>query len=341
MLAAEGGLSLPFEIHSWAEISDRYTDTLLLGNGASIAVDERFHYESLKQHAIENGLLNEDVQSLFDYFHTEDFELVLRIVWQATNVNVALQIEDEKTEAAYRHVRDCLIAAVRDIHPEHNDVSDKLPSVAAYMKGFDNVISLNYDLIVYWAMMHGNDLDNRHLFKDCFVRSEFDDDWSRFREVYGDIDSCSLVFYPHGNLILARDKIENERKISSQSNNRLLENILEKWQRGSYVPLFVSEGTVQQKQKSIQSSYYLNTVYREVLTSVQDSLVVYGWGVGEHDQHILDRVAKSGIDRIAFSVVDNDQAYCNRVNQLIRDNFSEQCEVLFFDARSPNCWVNP
>lgn len=330
---------MPFEIHPWTEISDRFTDTLLLGNGASIAVDKRFRYRSLKQHAIDNGLFSVDVESLFDFFHTDDFELVLRIVWQATNVNKALDIDDQKTEQAYKHVRDCLIAAVRDIHPEHGLVSDQLPAIAKYMKGFNKVVSLNYDLIVYWAMMYGNELKDRHMFKDCFLGSEFDDDWSRFSDSYGNHDHCSLVFYPHGNLILARDKIENERKISSGAGG-LLESILNKWERGSYVPLFVSEGTEQQKQKSIQSSAYLHTVYREVLTSVQDSLVVFGWGVGEHDLHILKRVAKSKVSRIAFSVLGDDQAYCNRVSQLVRDEFHQPCEVVFFDSESPECWIN-
>lgn len=330
---------MAFKIHTWSDISERFSDNLLLGNGASISVDNRFRYQSLKQHAIENGLFNVDVESLFDFFHTDDFELILRIVWQATNVNKALEIEDQKTEKAYRHVRDCLIAAVRDIHPEHGDLSDRLPSLATFMKRFDKVLSLNYDLIVYWAMMYGNELNNRHMFKDCFVRSKFDDEWSKFEEPYGNHDSCTSVFYPHGNLVLARDKLENERKITSDGDG-LLESILQKWSNGSYVPLFVSEGTEQQKKKSIQSSYYLNTVYREVIPSIQESLVVYGWGVGEHDLHIIERLAKSNIRRIAFSVFGNDQAFCNRISQLILDEFPQRCDVFFFDCNSPDCWIN-
>lgn len=67
---------------------------------------------------------------------------------------------------------------------------------------------------------------------------------------------------------------------------------------------------------------------------------MYGRGVGEHDLHILYRVAKSSIERSAFSVAANDQANCNMVNLLVRDNFDEQCEFFFFDAESPTCWAN-
>lgn len=330
---------MPFEIYPWSDISDQFSDNLLLGNGASIAVDERFKYSSLKEHAIDNGLVTEDVQSLFDFFRTDDFELVLRIVWQSTNVNAALHIEDNKTEQAYRHVRDCLIDSVRDIHPEYGEVEDHLPSIATFMKGFKTIASLNYDLIAYWAMMYGNELKNGHRFKDCFSGKSFDDDWKRFREPYGDDTDSSLVFYPHGNLVLARDKLENERKIASAGTG-LLESILGKWARGSYVPLFVSEGTKGQKKKSIQTSFYLNTVYREVLPSFSNSVVFYGWGAGEQDRHILDQIARSKPRKVAFSVRNSDQGYCNRVNELVKQVCGKGCEAFFYDSASAGCWNN-
>jgi hypothetical protein len=330
---------LPFEIHPWSEISDQFSDNLLLGNGASIAVDDRFKYRSLKEHAIENGLFRKDVQSLFDFFRTDDFELVLRIVWQSTNVNTALDIEDDKTEQAYRHVRDCLIDAVRDIHPEYGEVEDHLPSIASFMKGFKTIASLNYDLIVYWAMMYGNELRNGHRFKDCFPGKSFDDDWNRFREPYVNDRDSSLVFYPHGNLILARDKLENERKIASAGSG-LLESILGKWARGSYVPLFVSEGTRGQKKKSIKTSFYLNTVCREVLPSFANSVVFYGWGAGEEDQHILEQIARSRPRKVAFSVRNDDQGSCNRLNELVKQVCGGDCEAFFYDRASAGCWNN-
>ncbi|WP_161935562.1 replication protein RepA [Burkholderia pseudomallei] len=42
------------------------------------------------------------------------------------------------------------------------------------------------------------------------------------------------------------------------------------------------KATAEQKVASIRSSYYLSTVYREVLPSERESLVIYGWGFGEH-----------------------------------------------------------
>lgn len=336
-LSRKGDLSLLFEILDWADIKNDFDGTIVLGNGASIAVDDHFAYGSLKQHATENGFLTTDVQKIFEFFKTDDFELILRIVWQATNVNKALNIEDKQTEAAYQHVRDCLIAAVRDIHSEHEAIKNQIPRIYNFLKGFKKVISLNYDLIVYWTMMYGNDIPDHHAFKDCFLSGSFDDDWRRFEEPIGNQNECTLVFYPHGSLVFARDKIENERKINSGQEG-LLEGILKELVTGHYVPLFVSEGTSEQKVKSIQSSYYLNTVYREVLTSLNSNLVLYGWGLGEHDLHILKRMVKSRIDQVAVSVYGNDQAYCNRIHQIFKDYFRQPCNIVFFDSQSQCCW---
>ncbi|TOQ20858.1 DUF4917 family protein, partial [Vibrio parahaemolyticus] len=108
---------MPYEIKKWSDLKRRYKGTLLIGNGASISVDKSFAYKSLKEHAVEHGLLTQNVKKLFKYFNTDDFELVLRLVWQANKVNLALDIKDNATKKAYEHVRECLIKSVRSIHP--------------------------------------------------------------------------------------------------------------------------------------------------------------------------------------------------------------------------------
>ncbi len=238
---------MPFEIRPWEAIVENYGCTILLGNGASISVNPSFSYTSLLQHATEQNLLPDDAQQLFNFFKTNDFELVLRIVWQASNVNRSLRIPDERTHATYVALRDCLIQTVRDIHPEHGAVSAHLPTIYQFLKRFQTVISLNYDLVVYWAITYGLDIDDRHAFKDCFVGGgTFNDDWQRFRQPIRGERSTSLVFYPHGSLVLCRNLVEQERKIHNLQDG-LLEAVLQCWQDGQVVPLFVSEGTWSQK----------------------------------------------------------------------------------------------
>ncbi|WP_225011092.1 DUF4917 family protein, partial [Pseudomonas aeruginosa] len=161
---------MPYPVVPWEHVAPNYhRGTILLGNGASIAVSPSFGYGSLLDHAQRAGLLGADVQQLFGFFRTSDFELILRLVWQASNVNRSLQIPDNRTHQAYLNVRECLIQAVRDVHPAYDLVSGHLPSMYQFLRGFDTVISLNYDLLVYWTMTYGLDIQDGHLFKDCFL----------------------------------------------------------------------------------------------------------------------------------------------------------------------------
>lgn len=59
---------MPHQILNWMDIFEDFNETVLLGNGASISVNRSFRYGSLKDHAIDNGLLTRSVQRLFAYF---------------------------------------------------------------------------------------------------------------------------------------------------------------------------------------------------------------------------------------------------------------------------------
>lgn len=329
---------MPFEICNWGDIAQNYYGgSLLLGNGASISIDNRFAYQSLLAHAREENLLTQDIQQLFNFFNTSDFELILRLVWQASNVNQSLSIQDERTHAAYVRVRDCLIQSVRNVHPEYQEISEHLPPIYEFLKTFKTVLSLNYDLILYWAIMYGVNIPDHHSLKDCFVSGQFDGNWCRLRmPIYGD-RSTTLAFYPHGSLVLSRNRVETEFKILNAGIG-LLESILQAWESEQVVPLFVSEGTPQQKINAIQSSGYLNTVYREVLANLEPALVIYGWGFWEQDLYILQRIALSRIQRVAVSVYMGDQAYCNRVSHIMSQYLGNQTQVHFFHSDSPGCW---
>jgi hypothetical protein len=61
-------------IRSWNEIKTRYNSTLLLGNGASMAIDPCFSYRSLKDAAAAD-LITVNIQKAFDYLNTQDSNL--------------------------------------------------------------------------------------------------------------------------------------------------------------------------------------------------------------------------------------------------------------------------
>ncbi len=326
------------DIHKWFDISDQFNEGLLLGNGASIAIHEGFRYDSLYEAAQKNGHLSGDAIDIFKAFEATDFEFVLRRLWHAKLVNQALGIESGRVGEAYWEVRKALITTVRDCHVLYDDASPHLVSLYRFMKPFSTVLSLNYDLIVYWAMMAGNqELGN--WFKDAFYRSAFREDWSTVREPYGGAEGSTLVFYPHGNLILARNPEGEEIKLNVGHAPDLLNSILAMWEDGDVAPLFVSEGTTEKKHRAIEGSSYLHRVFREVISDIGSSLVVYGWSLSKQDKHILDQLRKAGIKKVAISVYGDDEVYMARMAQSFIDIGVK--EVIFFDAESPGCWLHP
>ncbi|HBS2769829.1 TPA: DUF4917 family protein [Klebsiella quasipneumoniae subsp. similipneumoniae] len=43
----------------------------------------------------------------------------------------------------------------------------------------------------------------------------------------------------------------------------------------------------------------------------------------------------------AMSVFGGDQAYCNRIFQIIHDVLGAHIAVEFFNSESPGCWIHP
>ncbi|BAN51103.1 DUF4917 family protein [Metapseudomonas resinovorans] len=325
-------------ILTWGEIQDRFTDSLLLGNGASMAVHADFGYGSLFETARLNGHITPQVAEIFDQFGVNDFELVLRRLWQAKLVIQALEIPPGRVDEAYAEVRNALIATVRDAHVRYEDAEPHLAWIYPFMARFTTVASLNYDLIVYWAAMMGNRDIGRH-FKDGFINGVFCEDWQELRQPYRGARGATLFFYPHGNLALTRTQDHGESKIGTQDNGRLLDAILQRWEQGTAVPLFVCEGTSAHKKQSIEGSSYLQRVYREVISSIGPSLVIYGWSLSEQDQHIVNQLRRRPPQRVAVSVRGNDQAFAQRAEEALLQAGIE--EVVFFDSASPGCWNNP
>lgn len=80
------------ELKTWQDLSGISFDTLILGNGASISLDESFSYTSFFDSAFED---QERIKKIFDSYSTRDFEFIMDKLWHADNINSFLDIEDE------------------------------------------------------------------------------------------------------------------------------------------------------------------------------------------------------------------------------------------------------
>lgn len=355
------------ELFDWRDICDDFGDTLVLGNGASVAVHDKFRYTSLKEEARCKGFLsasdrNEDdvraggavdAEGVFELLETDDFEVVLNLLWHARYVNERLSIDEENTEAAYELVRDALVKTVHAVHCERNEIEEYLGAIHRFMGRFGIVLSLNYDLIVYWALLAGIGA-NYGRFMDCFMGDRtFDPDWARHISSASSNSRHTLVFYPHGNLLLTTNLLEGERKVFAEGRY-ISDQIGNAW-KGGRTPLFVSEGRPEDKENKIKKSGYLRTVYGEVMGNLGDTVVIYGWEFSyekNNDTHLLGRLFEKRKEKVAVSIYrprfDGDEEalelHCRTVKNDIAKAASRtgvrHPKVVFFDAESEGCWIH-
>ena len=83
-----------FKIHKWKDIQDKFTNKLLLGNGASRAVWDKFKYSSLYKEAQKAGRLDVNLVQLFADFRTRDCEYILMLLSQTNKVNRIISIKE-------------------------------------------------------------------------------------------------------------------------------------------------------------------------------------------------------------------------------------------------------
>ncbi|WP_157091975.1 DUF4917 family protein, partial [Proteus myxofaciens] len=213
---------------------------------------------------------------------------------------------------------------------------------AQFIKQFNTIFSLNYDIMLYWTIMQVNDNHPYPLFKDCFTHRYFNEDFEDFREYRG--NTSSLVFYPHGNLILAKDENDEELKLTINNSNNLIDQISNNWNDNNYSPLFVSEGTSEDKLKTIRSSNYLTRIYHEAIPTINDSLLILGWSMGTHDEHILKQIPFNKIRHLGIVVyMDNNvQNTCNYFYSTLQQyNINPDDLTVYFIAHdSAQLWAN-
>lgn len=334
------------ELYKWDTIKNRFKlGTLLLGNGSSIAVDNRLSYKSLYDQVCNSGKLSNEVLGIFKYFNTTNFEFIMKLLLEASQINTVLNINEIKPINYYYELRNALINTVREIHPTYKQVERLLPNISDFLSDFKTVFTLNYDLLVYWAMLVGNEKFKCQWFKDAFVNGFFEYKYNFLYDRYGSAGGSTLVFYPHGSLFLATDTFNNETKlIRSESKERLLETVLSKWREKDIIPLFVSEGTTDKKFQAITRSGYLNSVYNSMLNDT-GPIVIYGWSAGEQDEHIFNSIDHEGVKAIAKSVHvlnTNWETDCEIFkNRISRTRHLADVDVYFFDSASDGCWIYP
>jgi Domain of unknown function (DUF4917) len=262
--------------------------SLLLGNGFSARY---FSYRSLLDKA--DLKVNDPVRVLFDRLKTVDFERVVKALEGASEVEMAYGNREHAKGLVVDagRVREALEHAIRGTHPAHREeIEDVIPSCVAFLSPFDEVFTLNYDLLLNWVSLS----DEAHL-TDGFGlgerRNGFQGPFKR--------DAYCKVYDLHGGLHLFRNGSDVEKRIAGPTG--VIDAIAQTITTDKRFPIYVAEGTSPAKLARIKSNDYLSHCYEKVGASV-GSFFVFGHSADPNDAHIYQALFRSKIKHLYFCI---------------------------------------
>lgn len=341
--------------------SDQFSKRhLLLGNGFSIACRaDIFHYGSLFGQADFSNV--PEVVAVFDALGTQDFEAAIRALENAAKILPAYVAHgDEAIATMLKHaaaLKEILVQTIAGNHPHiPSDIpDDKFWACRRFLSHFlagdkpGCVFTLNYDLLLYWTLMHGDmpfddpiDLG----INDGFGNDEDDPD-ADYVVWQGETNAHSAcVLFLHGALHLFDSGKELQKYTWVRKGVPLVDQAREALARDEY-PLFVAEGTSAQKKTKIRHNAYLYQGFKQFTANVQQGkhcMFIFGHSLAENDDHILKRIGKGRLKKLYVGIYGDP---LDAVNQTIMQRAQALAglrhekwplEVVFYDAASANVW---
>ncbi len=265
---------------NWEEVTAERDDwaALLVGNGLSRNVWDGFGYPSLFDKA---GDLTAPDRNLFEALGTRNFARVLGELASAIRMAEALGQDPEPYLARYKSVQLALGRAVQAVHVKYSSVEEgTLERIGRVLQQQEYVFSTNYDLIVYWAMQ----AVGYNGLCDCFWCDRYS-----FDPADCDVpEPRTPVYFLHGALHLVVMGSGVTRKLVSGNLETLLDQFGKPLDGDDQVrPLLITEGSAQHKLQGIEGNDYLSHALDQ-LGKCDLPMVVFGSGLGEQDQHLVD-----------------------------------------------------
>ncbi len=319
---------------------------VLLGNGFSMAYEpERFSFTTLLESAVADKIIEKDsyVYKVFQKLETADFESVMRILNETEKVvdvyeadpNLRKQLLDDAD-----NLKEYLVTIITNNHPTNSTDIDakKKDSCVTFLRNFDKIFTLNYDLLLYWSVIHSSSEETE--FTDGFGNDE--DSEHEGYVVYKNKRSFK-VHYLHGALHLFDAGDQIIKKTYKNSGIELITQVRNSLSSGIY-PVFISEGDSSQKMTKIIHNGYLNHCYR-CLKEVNRDLVILGTYLKDNDNHILDGLLQGTVKNIFLGVSREDSPDVEKIRSRIagfnRDKTPAKQKILhLYDYRTANIWNN-
>ncbi|MGJ7474197.1 DUF4917 family protein [Pseudomonas fulva] len=309
----------------WSDLADQSPcETLLVGNGASRAFWKPFGYFSLYEEAQragrKKGLAISD-QALFKSLGTELFEPVLTALNTTVRTNAALAINSTAPLNRYYSIKEALIHAVRTVHMPWSAMPEAaLSTLNQALRGYRNVYTSNYDLLLVWAVQH-----DPKGFAELFDEQGFFD----VRRTGG---QGTRVLHLHGGMHLLKlpDGTTRQRSASSAE---MLEGFAVNVP--GEVPLFVNEERSDEKLRAIRSSDYLSWSLGQ-LASEHQGMCLFGQHLDSNDRHLLDAIRSARPSHLAIAIRPLGEASVINQKRHFTSRFEDMPDTTlhFFDAQT-------
>lgn len=326
---------------------------LLLGNGFSLALKpDIFSYESLFQNADFANAPN--IPNVFKALGTQDFEIVIRRLQDAATVIEVYRADLRGTLADELRrdcaiVKDALVSAIARRHPDRPyDISKTQYSACrAFLNRFDYIFTLNYDVLLYWALMQ-SEVDNLSLRPDDGFRHP--EEGVDLSYVSWQQANSATVHYLHGALHLFDQNTEIIKYTWSKTDRAIVDQIREALEENKY-PLFVAEGSTESKVDRILHNAYLHKALRSFESccgSSKNAIVVFGHSLADNDMHILRCIAAGGTFAMVVGIYGDPSSASNAMlitnaehiaaprSEKRGDRFP--LDIIYFDAASAKIW---
>jgi hypothetical protein len=317
----------------------------LLGNGFSIACRPGiFVYGRLFERAIFSGL-SPNARKAFDALGTQDFERVIKALRDAREILKVYRSSDTDLLESLKNdadgLRELLVETIAACHPAYPaEINEsEYEACRTFIGHFDNIYTLNYDLLLYWAQMHTE--PGRGPNSDDGFRKPEDD----FEAPYVTWEPTSShkqnMWFLHGALHLFDAGHEIQKYTWINTGVRLIEQIREALSL-DYYPIFVSEGTSNEKMVRIKHNDYLAKAYRS-FSEIQNCLFIYGHSLAKNDDHILKKIEKGKLKKVYLSIFGSPDSPDNK--QIIARAKAMQAarkfgtlDVMFYSAETARVW---
>lgn len=322
----------------WKSLAKDFGNSdLLLGNGFSLNISDRFAYKSLFKEFLKKCSRKD--HHIFKSFETPNFEFILEKLLHAIFVNRIFGIDDariEEMEEASQCLKDGLVETIQDIHPLAGDIDkERLESIGDQLSNFNHIFTLNYDLFLYRIILILNDKHRRgesvgqysDYFWDnydtqflCFATSE-------------EFEGYKHPYYLHGALFLFKEASYDLKLRRETDSSTQLVTLIKDAIQGGRMPLFVSEGTHEDKLEAIRQSDYLKFALNR-LKEAESSLAVFGTSLSNPDQHIVDAINRNDRD-LAISIHTYDTESKEKVRSEInwmKHKFEDYHTIKFFKS---------